>query len=304
MKSLLAKFLSTSNFLLAWKVIRKKKVPGIDGITPKDFEKRLYENIELVTKEILKGYYVPAPAIVFNHNGKNGKTRVLGILTVKEQLAQRVIAENLALSLEKKFLPTSFAFRIGKSPDSAIESLRKSFNSNIKWLIKGDIKSFFDEIDREILYKFISEDFNDYPLLILIKKWLEVGVIKNNRLYRYPVGIIQGSPLSPVLSNIYLHRFDIDIKKENFTMIRFADDFCILCKNREDTEKALDKAENILKTLKLQIKPGSVSVIDVNKKFEFLGREVLLRPKTLNRNNHDKKIVTKDNENYIFRRKG
>jgi len=274
---LLKKIFTDENLNKAWKKTGKcHKSCGIDGITAKDFEKNLEKNLQTLRREILCEIYVPAPLTGFHINKENGKKRFLSILCIRDHVAQHTVHMYLNSVFETVFSNNSFAFRPERSVDTAIERIIEISRNSFYWIIKADIASYFDTIDRFLLYKILYRYIQDKSLLRLISKWMEIGVIRNGKLIKEKLGIPQGSVISPILSNIYLHPFDELMISRGFNLVRYCDDFVILCKTQQDSTNVLNEVKKVLEHFKLNLKESSILITSIRDGFTFLGKKVSL----------------------------
>lgn len=265
------------NFQRAWKKTRKNyKWFGIDRISVKIFEENLDKNLDKLRQEILYDIYLPAPLSGFELKKDNGKKRYLAILCIRDYIVQHIVHDYLNSVFEPLFIYNSFAFRPEKSYITAVEKVIEIAQLGYHWIIRADIASFFDTINRALLYKIIYKYIPDLCLLKLIRKWVEAGVVRNGRLVREEKGIHQGIVISPLLSNIYLHPFDIMIVSRGFNLVRYCDDFVILSKTEKDATQALNTVKKLLNLFKLNLKESSILITSIKYGFNFLGKKVIL----------------------------
>ncbi|VAX34217.1 Retron-type RNA-directed DNA polymerase, partial [hydrothermal vent metagenome] len=169
----------------------------------------------------------------------------------------------------------SFAYRKGRSVKKAVQKIIDYRERGYVWVVDADITSYFDEIDHEILLKEIRKYVDDERVIRLIRLWLESDVVYRGRRKRLLKGVPQGSPISPLLSNLYLDGFDETLMKARYKHVRFADDFIILCKERPDAEDALELTEDALKKLRLSLHHDKTRLVHFNDGFKYLGVEFL-----------------------------
>lgn len=234
----------------AFKRTRKDGATGIDGQTAKDFEQDLENNLKILLDEAKSGrYFAPSVRRVHIPKGDNSsELRALGIPTFRDKVLQRAILMILEPLYEQDFLDCSYGFRPQKSPlaaSTAVDACLHKYNGG--WILDIDIRKFFDTLDHDRLREFLQNRIRDGVLLRLIGKWLKAGVMEDGQQSYAESGSPQGGVISPLLSNVYLHYvldlwFHIEVQprlKGPATLIRFADDFVIVCKEKSDAERIM-----------------------------------------------------------------
>ncbi|MGF7185518.1 group II intron reverse transcriptase/maturase [Desulfitispora alkaliphila] len=191
---------------VAWKDINKKASAGVDKVTAKEFEKNLDQNLEELLEELKAKKYKAKLVKRVNIPKGNGKTRPLGIPTVRDKILQRAVAQILEAIYEQDFLKNSYGYRPGVGPQKAVKELTKEIQEKYSYIVEADIHGFFNNIDHEWLMKMLEGRIKDGAFLRLIKKWLKTGILETEGKVIHPVtGCPQGSIASPILANIYLH---------------------------------------------------------------------------------------------------
>lgn len=255
----------------SWEKVRKIK----DKSLPDPWEKESYETHPEVRLRDLQGRlvnktYKPYPIKRFLKKKPNGKDRFLHLLSFEDRIVQNAINSLLYPLTEQIFLPRSYAFRLGKSYLDLIKEMYAEISRGYTLGLKTDIASFFDEIDHDILLKFLGyyvgdRDFSGLIMLYL-KNWIQAG----NRVFRLAKGVPQGMNIAPILSNLYLHPLDLALSKKRM-FFRYADDLLFLCASIAEANDALSELQGLLKTLRLKLKRESIALVDFNKGFEHLG---------------------------------
>lgn len=380
------------NLYAAWRKVRANRgAGGIDAVSLKDFEKNLQDNLTELSRNLLDETYQPLPVKFVKIMKANGKLRELGILTVRDRVAQRGVLDAIEPQIEAEMQDCNFAFRQGRNLEMAIQRILVSRLSGKWWTVEADIENFFPSINREVLLKDVQKIVSDENVLHLIKLWIDAGILdetwwqaghkkvveaqaivheavteslegflaqrtfeaesysdfsagydetmepapfeeeKSERLKKRAAvkqllkegfwlgishrallgkvigakvlgigglaiagavltptiietfrrrfhprkGILQGSPLSPVLANLYLTNFDKSFQTGDAQLVRYCDDFVILCQTREDAEKSLRKAERELKGKNLALHPEKTRILAPTDEFEFLGYKFL-----------------------------
>jgi RNA-directed DNA polymerase len=265
----------------AWcDVAANKGAPGVDGVSVgviAEGDPRAF--LEGLAEELRAGSYRPMPLrrVHIPKPGKAGETRPLGIPTVKDRVAMAAAKIVLEPVFEADFSPQSFGFRPKRSAHQALEAVRLAANKGLVWVLDADIKACFDEIDREALMARIELRVSDRKMLKLLKSWLRAGFFEGGVVSDTGVGTPQGSPLSPLLANIALHVLDEAWSGDGRrlgTLVRYADDFVVLCGTRERAEAARDLAAATLVPLGLRLHPDKTRIVCLRNGedgFDFLG---------------------------------
>jgi len=261
------KLVSFDNLHNSWlKVSSNMGGPGIDKFTIKDFQLHIEENLSLLHKMLLNGTYEPLPALKVVVKKDDFETRDISILTVRDRIVHTAVYNVIQPVFESKFLDCNFGYRMNKGANQASNRVEKLVKLGNIYVLKSDIDNFFDSIDTGLLYGMITEVIKEEPLINLIRKLLKAGEIELG------LGILQGATTSPLFSNIYLISFDKEIS-EKYNFVRYADDFIILAKHKEEIVDALNSVKDSLERLKLQVSEGKTKITDINEGFLFVGYE-------------------------------
>jgi group II intron reverse transcriptase/maturase len=191
----------------------------------------------------------------------------------RDRIVQRTLVNYFTDIYEPIFVEDSYAYRPKKSVKLACKKIDTLIKSGYIYILDADLSSYFDNISHSILIKQLAMNVNDIRVLDLIKKYLNQIEYKDNSLIIKEKGVKQGSILSPILSNIYLYSFDKSINRRGYRLIRYADDFIIMTKSKDELYKAYKITENILDMLELKLNKEKTRVINLNKGFglKFLG---------------------------------
>lgn len=244
---------------------------GIDKVTIESFESDLENQINLLHNELTFFQYKPKPVIFFERLKENGKVRLLSIFSVRDRVAQSSAFIALNPIFEKQFEEESFGFRKGLSREDAAREIYQLYNQGYKWIVDADIKNYFDTVDHKILFEKLNLIIHEKEVIDLLRKWIQAECTLGMKRKRIKHGLLQGSVISPMLANLYLDKFDEALKSNGFKLVRYADDFIILAKEKPEAEKALNLTKNLLADLKLEINTEKTSITNFEAGFKFLG---------------------------------
>lgn len=254
-EELMEQMLDSENLRIAWKAVKSNKgAAGIDHIEVEDFMEHIRPHWSNLKLKILEGSYKPAPVKrVYIPKGRHQR-RALGIPTVQDRLLQQAILQVLQPVFEKGFSEYSFGFRPGRSAHDAVKTAQSFVKEGKDWVVDIDIKSFFDEVNQDLLMSKISKEITDKRVLKLIGKYLRCGVLEDGKVTKSSKGVPQGGPLSPLLANIYLDALDKELETRGLSFCRYADDCNIYVGSRKAAERAFESITKwIEKNLKLVI---------------------------------------------------
>ena len=274
----------------AWvDVATNQGAPGIDGISIADIEAEGAEGVRrflnVLAAELNDGTYRPKALrrVHIPKPGKPGETRPLGIPAIRDRVVMAAAKIVLEPIFEATFSPQSFGFRPKRSAHQALETVCQTANQGAVWVLDADIKSCFDEIDRDALLAQIERRVVDRKMLKLLKSWLRVGVFEGGVVSDTGAGTPQGSPISPLLANIALHVLDeawAANGRRLGTLVRFCDDFVVLCPTEERAKAARDLAAATLAPIGLRLHPGKTRIACLrqgSEGFDFLGFHLRMR---------------------------
>lgn len=273
--SLIDKVFAPKTLRLAWdKVKRNRGAAGVDGQSIKKFEANA-DNYLMELKEALeKGQYHPAAVKRVDIPKGDGKTRPLGIPTVKDRVVQTAVKMVVEPIFEHHFLPSSYGFRPGLGCKDALRAVDRLLKQGYTHVVDADIQGYFDNIPHERLMARVEEKISDGRLLGLIRSWLKQDVIQEMERWTPTKGTPQGAVISPLLANIYLHPLDERLKAKGYESVRYADDFVVLCQSPEDAAAALQDVQEWMAENGLTLHPDKTHVgncMNRGEGFEFLG---------------------------------
>ena len=230
---LIDEILSASNLTQASKeVIRNKGAGGIDGMSVNDLEEYLSNNRETLINQIRTQSFIPQPIRGKDIPKGNGKFRTLGIPTVVDRMLQQAVLRIIMLQYEYMFSSYSYGFRPKRNTHQAVAKSLEYINSGYQNIVEIDLKGFFDEVDHVVLLQLLYRKIKCKATMTLIRRWLRVPIEQKGKLVKRRKGVPQGSPISPLLSNIILHELDAYMEKQGMKFVRYADDFSIYCKTK------------------------------------------------------------------------
>jgi RNA-directed DNA polymerase len=264
---LLEKIVDRNNLNIAYKRVKSNKgAYGIDKMGVDELLPYLTENGSQLRQSILDGRYRPYPVRRVEIPKEDGKKRKLGIPTVVDRVVQQAIAQVLTPIFEKQFSDNSFGFRPKRSAHDAIRRCQDNIDEGYKYVVDMDLEKYFDTVNQSKMVEVLSRTIKDGRVISLIHKYLRAGVIVKHRFEETDIGVPQGGPLSPILSNIMLNELDKELEKRGHKFARYADDLQIFCKSKRSANRTF---ENILSFIEKEL------FLKVNKektRVDYVGR--------------------------------
>jgi len=251
--------------------LKKSAAVGVDGVTWHNYEQELEGNIVALHDRIHRGGYRALPSRRVWIPKPDGRQRPLGIAVLEDKIVQQAVLWVLQSIYEQDFLGFSYGFRQGRSQHQAIDALSVAITSKkVNWILDADVEGFFDAIDHEWLIKFLEHRTGDRRILRLIRKWLHAGVIEDGRWSKTTEGSPQGSVISPLLSNVYLHYvFDQWIDwwrkkrcRRDVVVVRYADDFVIGFESHAEATACLEELHARFAKFGLKLHEGKTRLIE------------------------------------------
>ena len=239
--NLLDLILRKDNLNAAYKKVKSNKGSGgIDGMQVDELLPYLRENQETLIQEIRDGKFKPNPVRrVEIPKETKGEFRMLGVPTVVDRVIQQAITQELTTIYEDQFSENSFGFRPKRGAHDALRQCQENVNEGYVYVVDMDLEKFFDTVCQSKLIEVLSRTIKDGRVISLIHKYLNAGVIANGIFERTEIGMPQGEPLSPLLSNIMLNELDKELERRGHRFVRYADDCMIFCKSKKSTERTL-----------------------------------------------------------------
>ena len=263
----------------AWnRVSRNRGASGVDGETLEAIGVRgVGEFLRELRADVMEGRYRPQPVRRTYIPKPDGRQRPLGIPAVRDRVVQAAAKLVLEPIFEADFEDCSYGFRPKRSATDAKEAIRLTGGRGHYHVVDADIRGFFDAIDQDLLMERLSRRISDRRVLKLLRKWLRCGVMEDGKVRTSTAGTPQGGVISPLLANIYLSALDEAWTRECGhlgRLVRYADDFVILCRRRSQAEEALRRVREILDALKLELHPEKTRLVELGlgkEGFVFLG---------------------------------
>lgn len=266
MPDLLSVIVSERTLRDAWEKVRDNRgAPGADGETIESFAVDADRHITQLREKLLDGTYRWSRLRRVTIPKKSGGLRELNIPGVRDRIVQTAIALVLTPILEPEMEEESYAYRAGRSVKMAVEKVSGYYTEGFRWIVDADIDDYFDTVPHELLRGTLARHIDDPPLLDFIFSWL-------GSCFPHGRGLPQGSPLSPLLANIYLDALDEGLKERGAVrLVRFADDFLLLCRKREAAEESLPAIAALLTDLGLRLHPEKTRIVSFDQGFSYLG---------------------------------
>jgi RNA-directed DNA polymerase len=271
--SLIDKVYAPRNLEIAWAKVRANKgCAGVDRQSVLHFEKHASRYLQAIHGQLKSGSYSPKAILRVWIPKPDGRKRPLGIPTVADRVVQQAVLNVVGPIFERKFVDASHGFRPGRSTHTALRKMWLLIRSGRRWVVDADIKGYFDTIPHGRLVDFVAEEVSDGKVLALIRQFLASKVMEGLELKDVELGAPQGGVISPLLANIYLHYFDAKMADEGYEIIRYADDFVVLCRTEAKAREARARMSQVLEgELELTIHPEKTRIVHVHQGFDFLG---------------------------------
>ncbi len=295
---LLSRVLAQANVQQAWKQVRSNKgAPGADRMTLAEFPDFARQHWPAIRQSLINGTYQPSPVLRKVIPKPQGGERLLGIPTVLDRVIQQAIAQVLTPIFDPLFSPNSFGFRPGRSAHDAVRQVKQTIQDGRSYGIDVDLSKFFDTVNHDLLMNRLGRKVRDKRLLKLIGRYLRAGVIDKGQCLPTRLGVPQGGPLSPLLSNVVLDDLDKELEKRGHAFARYADDFVILVNSQRAGERVMESITHFLeRRLKLRVNNGKSKVVKATDSeflgFTFKGKKIRWTAITLSRFKHRVRELT------------
>jgi RNA-directed DNA polymerase len=274
--SLIDKVHASENLRAAFRQVNANKgKPGVDYVTVAEYGKRIGRNLEELGRALREGTYRPQK-IRRTYIPKPGspEKRPLGIPTVRDRTAETALKHVIEPIFEVGFADNSYGFRPGRGCKHALERVEGLIRDGYHYVIDADLKSYFDSIPHAPLLDRIRERIADGRILSLIESYLKQGILEGMEEWTPEEGSPQGAVISPLLANVYLNPLDHLMQRKGYEMIRYADDFVVLCRTEQEAVEALEEVRRWTEEAELTLHPGKTRIVNMaqpDTDFEFLG---------------------------------
>lgn len=289
--SLIDKVYRWENLCEAWKRVRRNKgAHGLDRVTINQFKANWEIHLREIQRKLMERRFEPVAVrrVYIPKASDSTQLRPLGIPTVADRIVQQAIVLILEPLFDNSMSSRSFGFRRGRKAHDAIATLIKDAQEGFRHVVDADIKSFFDKISHEVAMSRVRDRIADGRVLDLIEAFLKAGVFENGQVTVSTEGTPQGGVISPWLSNLVLDDLDKALEARGLRHVRYADDFVVLCRSRQEAEEALALVKEVLGRLGLSLHEDKSRLTDFSEGFEFLGfrfrrHRLGIRPKSIER---------------------
>ena len=238
-EALIEKILQPANLSMACReVVRNKGAGGVDGMKVSELEAYLHEHRSTLTEQVRTRNYHAQPIRGKEIPKGSGKMRLLGIPTAIDRMLQQAVLRVIMPRYEQAFSTYSYGFRPLRNTQQAVSKSLHYINSGYQHIVEVDLKQFFDMVDHVLLLQLLYRKIKCKTTMCLIRRWLRAPLEKEGKLIKRRIGVPQGSPISPLLSNIMLHELDTEMERLGLRFVRYADDFSIYCKTKSEAKRA------------------------------------------------------------------
>jgi len=273
--SLVDKVIRPTTLDAAWrKVARNKGAAGVDGQSIERFASQEERYLHELHDQLKTGTYRPNPVKRVEIPKGDGRTRPLGIPTVKDRIVQTALKMAIEPIFETQFRPGSYGFRPGRSCKDALREVDRLLKEGYTHVVDADLQGYFDSIPHDRLMALVAGSISDGRVLSLIDGFLRQDIMKDMTRWQPTTGTPQGAVISPLLANLYLHPLDLQMEQNGWHMVRYADDFVILCRTEAEAQAALRQTEAWVAENGLTLHPDKTRIGDSRQPgqgFEFLG---------------------------------
>jgi RNA-directed DNA polymerase len=273
--SLMDKVVRPTTLEAAWrKVARNHGAAGVDGQSIERFATQAERYLQELQHSLEDGSYRPHPVKRVEIPKGDGRTRPLGIPTVKDRIVQTALKMVIEPIFETQFRPGSYGFRPGRSCKDALREVDRLLKEGFTWVVNADLQSYFGNIPHDKLVTLVAGSISDRPVLSLLEGFLRQDIIKDMARWRPTTGTPQGAVISPLLANLYLHPLHRLMEESGCRMVRYADDFVILCRTEAEALAALRQVEAWVAANGLTLHPDKTRIGDSRppgQGFDFLG---------------------------------
>jgi RNA-directed DNA polymerase len=290
--SLIDKVYQPQTLEIAWKKVRRNRgAAGIDRVSVAAFDKDAEKHLARLAEELRTGTYRAQPVRRVEIDKDGGKKRPLGIPAVRDRIVQTAVKMALEPIYEMQFAISSYGFRPGKSAHDALLAVRTFLKLGYVCVVDADLKGYFDSIPHDRMMNRIRESISDGRLLALLEQWLKQDIVSELARWSPTQGTPQGAVISPLLANLYLHSMDTHLASKGYVLIRYADDFVIMCRTESEAKEALKEVANWATENGLELHPEKTRIANGRDKgagFDFLGYHFEGRSRDVRKKSVDK----------------
>lgn len=276
MSDLFERVLDPQTVQAAWRRLRSDRAPWAHDVTREELDAELPRHLLQLIADLRDERYRPAALRQFTVARGDGKKRVISAQFLRDKVAQRMVLEVLEAEIDPLLHPDSFGYRRGRGVPHAIAKVRERIATGLRWVVDGDIRSFFDRVPHRGINRAVAEFVPDRALRRLIKRWIAASPHPGG-LLSPAVGVPQGAVLSPMLCNLFLDQLDTAWTRAGIPFVRYADDFVLLTPNQNDAERARDFTERQLRRLRLELHPDKTQIARASTSLRFLGEPIVKR---------------------------
>lgn len=256
----------------AWlRVAESDGCAGVDAVTISGFARNLDDELARLSTELSLETYKPLPLLRFFVTKAHGGQRPLSVPVVRDRVVQNGVIAVIEPRFEKEFDDCSFAYRKGRSVKQALQQIEFLHQAGYTWVLDADITSYFENVDHGLMLARVAELIASKRIIHLIRQWIAAKIYDGHQISENVKGLPQGSPLSPLLANLYLDTFDDQMLASGQKLVRFADDFVVLCKSKPKAEHALKLTRQLLSNLRLTLSDEKTRVTNFSEGFKYLG---------------------------------
>lgn len=273
--SLIDKVARKETLEIAWRKVRKNRgACGVDKMSVGLFERQADKYLSEMSEAIMSGSYMAEAVRRVEITKGGGKMRPLGIPTVKDRIVQMAVKLVLEPIFERRFKLCSYGFRPGRSAKDARNAVETFLELGYHHVLDADLKGYFDSIPHERLMQRVKESVADGKVLALLEQWLKQDIVSEAARWTPSQGTPQGTVISPLLANLYLHHLDEHLMNKGYRIVRYADDFVIPCRSKSEASEAMREVENWVAENSLALNPDKTHIADCRNEgegFDFLG---------------------------------
>jgi len=272
--SLIDKVYRLPNLAAAYQAVRANKgAPGVDRVTVEAYGENLVDELRQLHRELKTGTYEPQPVRRVEIPKSDGGVRMLGVPAVKDRVVQQALLNVLQPIFEPDFHPSSYGYRPGRSCHQAVAKAERFLNRyHLEYVVDMDLSKCFDRLDHDLILESVNQKVSDGSVLKLIRKFLTAGVMHDGALEATDVGSAQGGVCSPLIANIYLDRFDQEMKARRIRIVRYADDILIFARTKQEAGRYQQIATQFLEgELKLTVNTKKTHIASAQEGVTYLG---------------------------------